>query len=178
MPWTDDVELSGDNVLRLRCVGLNLNKMNTILILLCIFFSSLNIFCYKNWYTYLISCMYDMFNNFHYYFFFLQTVFLVTLGSFTFFNVQKTKYLQIFTTIMRWLGKILCYFCLSFSFRIILLDLLILQFIWDFIYANEMTTQNEKNSIKSINKDQLRSMFPGIKCCTLCFGYFIIFSAK
>ncbi|GFT36270.1 transmembrane protein 104 [Nephila pilipes] len=32
------------------------------------------------------------------------TVFLLLLGPFTFFNVQKTKYLQIFTTIMRWLA--------------------------------------------------------------------------
>lgn len=32
------------------------------------------------------------------------TIFLVTLGPFTFFNVQKTKYLQIFTTVMRWLA--------------------------------------------------------------------------
>ncbi|CAL1291804.1 unnamed protein product [Larinioides sclopetarius] len=32
------------------------------------------------------------------------TGFLLLLGPFTFFNVQKTKYLQIFTTIMRWLA--------------------------------------------------------------------------
>ncbi|KAG8190052.1 hypothetical protein JTE90_023024 [Oedothorax gibbosus] len=31
-------------------------------------------------------------------------VFLLLLGPFTFFNVQKTKYLQVFTTIMRWLA--------------------------------------------------------------------------
>ncbi|GFS50801.1 transmembrane protein 104 [Trichonephila clavipes] len=31
--------------------------------------------------------------------------FMLLLGPFVFFNVQKTKYLQIFTTIMRWLGK-------------------------------------------------------------------------
>ncbi|XP_054723410.1 transmembrane protein 104-like, partial [Uloborus diversus] len=37
------------------------------------------------------------------YFIFL-TAFLACLGPFTFFNVQKTKHLQIFTTIMRWLA--------------------------------------------------------------------------
>lgn len=31
--------------------------------------------------------------------------FLLILGPFVFFNVQKTKYLQIVTTLMRWLGK-------------------------------------------------------------------------
>ncbi|KFM75332.1 Transmembrane protein 104, partial [Stegodyphus mimosarum] len=31
-------------------------------------------------------------------------IFLFCLGPFAFFNVQKTKYLQIFTTIMRWLA--------------------------------------------------------------------------
>lgn len=30
--------------------------------------------------------------------------FLVVVGPFTFFNVQKTKYLQIFTTLMRWIA--------------------------------------------------------------------------
>lgn len=30
--------------------------------------------------------------------------FLVVVGPFTFFNVQKTKYLQIFTTVMRWIA--------------------------------------------------------------------------
>lgn len=36
----------------------------------------------------------------------LQAVFAVALGPFTFFNIQKTKYLQLFTTVTRWLGKI------------------------------------------------------------------------
>ncbi|XP_033744818.1 transmembrane protein 104-like [Pecten maximus] len=31
-------------------------------------------------------------------------IFLVTGGPFVFFNVQKTKYLQLFTTVMRWLA--------------------------------------------------------------------------
>lgn len=34
-------------------------------------------------------------------------IFTVILGPFAFFNVQKTKYLQIFTTIMRWIAFIL-----------------------------------------------------------------------
>ena len=34
-----------------------------------------------------------------------QAGFVVTLGPFVFFNVQKTKYLQMFTTALRWLGK-------------------------------------------------------------------------
>ncbi|KAL5018860.1 hypothetical protein ScPMuIL_004582 [Solemya velum] len=38
------------------------------------------------------------------------TVFLVFLGPFTFFNVQKTKYLQYFTSFLRWFGE-----CLYFS---------------------------------------------------------------
>uniref|UniRef100_A0A224YHF5 Amino acid transporter n=1 Tax=Rhipicephalus zambeziensis TaxID=60191 RepID=A0A224YHF5_9ACAR len=33
-------------------------------------------------------------------------VFLCLVGPFTFFNVQKTKYLQIFTTLMRWIAFI------------------------------------------------------------------------
>ncbi|XP_076073311.1 transmembrane protein 104-like isoform X1 [Mytilus galloprovincialis] len=37
----------------------------------------------------------------------MVAVFIVCLGPFTFFNVQKTKYLQIFTTITRWLAFIL-----------------------------------------------------------------------
>lgn len=35
----------------------------------------------------------------------LQTVFTLLLGPFTFFNAQKTKYLQILTSLMRWIGK-------------------------------------------------------------------------
>jgi hypothetical protein len=35
-----------------------------------------------------------------------QGVFLVTLGPFAFFDVQKTKYLQMFSTILRQLGKL------------------------------------------------------------------------
>lgn len=35
----------------------------------------------------------------------LQAVFTLMLGPFTFFNAQKTKYLQILTSLMRWLGK-------------------------------------------------------------------------
>lgn len=34
-------------------------------------------------------------------------IFAVTLGPFTFFNVQKTKYLQIFTSFMRWMAFIM-----------------------------------------------------------------------
>ena len=37
--------------------------------------------------------------------FLFKAIFTVTLGPFAFFNVQKTKYLQIFTTLMRWVGK-------------------------------------------------------------------------
>ncbi|CAI9599085.1 unnamed protein product [Staurois parvus] len=33
-------------------------------------------------------------------------VFTLLLGPFTFFNVQKTKYLQILTSLMRWLGDL------------------------------------------------------------------------
>lgn len=36
---------------------------------------------------------------------FPQSVFTVLLGPFTFFNAQKTKYLQILTSLMRWIGK-------------------------------------------------------------------------
>lgn len=35
----------------------------------------------------------------------LQSVFTLLLGPFTFFNAQKTKYLQILTSLMRWIGK-------------------------------------------------------------------------
>ncbi|XP_061182106.1 transmembrane protein 104-like [Saccostrea echinata] len=34
----------------------------------------------------------------------MVAVFAITLGPFTFFNVQKTKYLQLFTTVTRWLA--------------------------------------------------------------------------
>ncbi|XP_048761288.2 transmembrane protein 104-like isoform X2 [Ostrea edulis] len=34
----------------------------------------------------------------------MVAVFAVTLGPFTFFNIQKTKYLQLFTTVTRWLA--------------------------------------------------------------------------
>lgn len=34
-----------------------------------------------------------------------QTIFTVLLGPFTFFDVQKTKYLQILTSLMRWIGE-------------------------------------------------------------------------
>lgn len=32
-------------------------------------------------------------------------IFTVLLGPFTFFDVQKTKYLQILTSLMRWIGE-------------------------------------------------------------------------
>lgn len=38
-------------------------------------------------------------------FLFLQSVFTLLLGPFTFFNAQKTKYLQILTSLMRWIGE-------------------------------------------------------------------------
>ena len=41
--------------------------------------------------------------------FLFKAIFTVTLGPFAFFNVQKTKYLQIFTTLMRWVGKWVVY---------------------------------------------------------------------
>lgn len=34
-----------------------------------------------------------------------QAVFTLLLGPFTFFDVQKTKYLQILTSLMRWVGE-------------------------------------------------------------------------
>lgn len=37
--------------------------------------------------------------------FLLQSVFSLLLGPFVFFNAQKTKYLQILTSLMRWIGK-------------------------------------------------------------------------
>lgn len=36
---------------------------------------------------------------------FLQSIFTLLLGPFTFFSAQKTKYLQILTSLMRWMGK-------------------------------------------------------------------------
>ena len=33
-----------------------------------------------------------------------QAAFILILGPFVFFDVQKTKYMQLFTTAMRWLG--------------------------------------------------------------------------
>lgn len=35
---------------------------------------------------------------------YFQTIFVLTLGPFVFFNVQKTKYLQVLTSMMRWLA--------------------------------------------------------------------------
>ena len=37
-------------------------------------------------------------------FIFYQTLFVVSLGPFVFFNIQKTKYLQLLTSGMRWLA--------------------------------------------------------------------------
>lgn len=34
-----------------------------------------------------------------------QAIFTLLLGPFAFFNAQKTKYLQILTSLMRWIGK-------------------------------------------------------------------------
>lgn len=34
-----------------------------------------------------------------------QGVFTLMLGPFAFFSAQKTKYLQILTSLMRWMGK-------------------------------------------------------------------------
>lgn len=34
-----------------------------------------------------------------------QAIFTILLGPFTFFDVQKTKYLQILTSLMRWIGE-------------------------------------------------------------------------
>ncbi|TNN27705.1 Transmembrane protein 104 [Liparis tanakae] len=36
---------------------------------------------------------------------FRDSVFALLLGPFTFFNAQKTKYLQILTSLMRWIGE-------------------------------------------------------------------------
>ncbi|XP_038942118.1 transmembrane protein 104 isoform X3 [Rattus norvegicus] len=58
-------------------------------------------------------------------------IFTVLLGPFTFFDVQKTKYLQILTSLMRWIGPVpsecapeggqsvglLCWTCLGLSLR-------------------------------------------------------------
>lgn len=35
---------------------------------------------------------------------YFQTLFVLSLGPFVFFNVQKTKYLQLLTSVMRWLA--------------------------------------------------------------------------
>lgn len=35
---------------------------------------------------------------------YFQTMFVLSLGPFVFFNVQKTKYLQLLTSMMRWLA--------------------------------------------------------------------------
>lgn len=35
----------------------------------------------------------------------LQSIFTLMLGPFVFFDAQKTKYLQILTSLMRWIGK-------------------------------------------------------------------------
>jgi len=37
-------------------------------------------------------------------FIYFQTMFILLLGPFVFFNVQKTKYLQLLTSVMRWLA--------------------------------------------------------------------------
>ena len=34
-----------------------------------------------------------------------QAIFTLLLGPFTFFDIQKTKYLQILTSLMRWIGE-------------------------------------------------------------------------
>ena len=34
-----------------------------------------------------------------------QAIVTLILGPFAFFNVQKTKYLQMLTSVMRWIGK-------------------------------------------------------------------------
>lgn len=47
--------------------------------------------------------IYTFLLNQHVYFVF-QTIFVVLLGPFAFFNVQKTKYLQMLTSVMRWLA--------------------------------------------------------------------------
>lgn len=39
--------------------------------------------------------------------FYFQTIFTILMGPFVFFNVQKTKYLQILTTGLRWFCKYL-----------------------------------------------------------------------
>lgn len=60
----------------------------------------------------------------------LQAVFAVALGPFTFFNVQKTKYLQLFTTVTRWLGKMKKHTCYILSVTVLMpyiFKLLILQ---------------------------------------------------
>ncbi|XP_077300532.1 transmembrane protein 104 homolog isoform X2 [Arctopsyche grandis] len=45
--------------------------------------------------------------------------FLMVLGPFVFFNVQKTKYLQMITTVMRWLAFIIM---ISLAFRMLIIN--------------------------------------------------------
>ena len=50
-------------------------------------------------------------------FFLTQLIVTSLIGPFTFFNVQKTKYLQILTSLMRWIGKrnLVCFLHRLFS---------------------------------------------------------------
>lgn len=52
----------------------------------------------------------------------LQAVFTLLLGPFAFFNAQKTKYLQMLTSLMRWMGKNKPAFLSSIWSKIILLQ--------------------------------------------------------
>lgn len=52
----------------------------------------------------------------------LQAVFTLLLGPFAFFNAQKTKYLQMLTSLMRWMGKNKPCFLSSIWSKIILLQ--------------------------------------------------------
>lgn len=58
-------------------------------------------FCFR----WLVFCIFTSF----------QAIFILFLGPFTFFNAQKTKYLQILTSLMRWIGKLftIFFFCLQ-----------------------------------------------------------------
>ncbi|CAJ0939958.1 unnamed protein product [Ranitomeya imitator] len=49
----------------------------------------------------------------------MQAVFTLFLGPFTFFNVQKTKYLQILTSLMRWIGEAPCTSSILRSFPLV-----------------------------------------------------------
>ncbi len=52
-----------------------------------------------------------------------QSLFTLLLGPFTFFNAQKTKYLQILTSFMRWIGKnklMLWFFQVPFQITVML----------------------------------------------------------